>query len=327
MQIQVVSFKCLCVDLDLLSFGDCGIQLGVGIVQGVCTEIVGCTIPSNIVLYNSIQECQSLCAASIKSFCSNETLDCGCGLMLQREPQLGCQFPPCPFDHIQTLPPPMLPLGCDPKDQCSCDFLSADVILGDCDDTLGFIYEIEENQCVAVQGCVDDLNKYPQLKLFSSAKSCQQECWLPCGIDDGVNAGVCSEVAQLCGVQSCNRFPDAACVACEATECTPFTYKYGEDLQPQILVAHECLCGCGDVNDDLQQNVLDVILILWNILEQEAIPSACGSEEADVVEDGLVDILDAVHLTLAILSEYSLCPTTVGKSLAQLIYSWVICAV
>ena len=71
-----------------------------------------------------------------------------------------------------------------------------------------------------------------------------------------------------------------------------------------ILSQIQCNCGCGDVNDDGNLNVLDVtasfplVKLAKNKLDSDSdiITSVCGEQEVDLNKDGLANILDLVAM-------------------------------
>lgn len=160
-----------CTDLTGLDFGVCGAILGVGIVEGTCTDISGCSYVSNQVdyagaFYNTMEDCVFACGDGCfdeslineNAVCNGFDPVCGCDNVtyinacaaenyggLQSWTEGACS---CPDPEVIDLTSPCITIY-DPV--CGCNGITYD---NDCDAWYGFgITEWTQGACEA--GCMD----------------------------------------------------------------------------------------------------------------------------------------------------------------------------
>eukprot|EP00958_Prasinococcus_capsulatus_P026419 scaffold4783_cov373-Prasinococcus_capsulatus_cf.AAC.10 len=150
-------------------------------------------------------------------------------------------------------------------------------------------------------GCENNIPD--NVELFATGEACMAACPSAlCPVEDDAQPVPCEQNACDMSEALCPRNPTADCV-----NCSMYVAAAGVALS-----AIQCQCGCGDVNDDGELNVLDVVGSFQLVFEGKQplsegpstlVPSVCGEIEVDVNKDAEANVLDLVTMVLMIVGQ------------------------
>eukprot|EP00958_Prasinococcus_capsulatus_P020456 scaffold2664_cov319-Prasinococcus_capsulatus_cf.AAC.5 len=238
----------------------CDAVIGVGLVNGVCQELSGCSKPEGVALYNTLAECQQLCepfaCPAIVKACP-----CGSGYATPLPGDPFCTFPDCPEYAVKSymcsepgnkdeICPPMK--NGQPNYTCfvaPCQFATCDR------------FPDEDVECVdcytlCVPPCL--------LPAVLIARPIEQAC-APIFVLDG------EKIDCKCGCADLN--DDGSSNIQDVILLVKYVISNGN---PTDVTVSDCGFAEANLNDDDDADVLDIITLI-NILIGK-LPHPCGWE-------------------------------------------------
>lgn len=234
-----------CTDLGNVSFGLCDMALGVGLVNGFCTSVSGCSYVVNDVDYSaaffsSFEDC----LACDNSFCNDLSgLDFGeCEMVLGIalvdnvcQEISGCSYFSNGVDYSNDFFSSME--ACSSCPEACLDLGTVD--FGLCDQFLGFAYL--NGSCSPVSGCgyvVDEVDYSPFF--FENQADCSVCANSDCTDLTGIDFGVCAMPLGIALIDNTCQFLSGCGYVVDDVDYSPFFYENLDD----------CL-SCPDVCYDL----------------------------------------------------------------------------
>ena len=263
-----------CFDFTGLDFGVCAMVLGVGVLNDECNYISGCDWTANGIDYSdlffdSIEECDEQC--------SNDTI----------------------CDEIEEN---YLELHSEEYTECEYD-IDCMSVWGDCDISLGGCHYAVN----ILNYSEEEINEQVALWLENECMSSVCDCMdLPNVVCNNSN----------CELAYCSEPNPAGCIqtGCQEgyecvdnVECTP-SQCYCDDSYGYWSCTEDCGGGTcvevyslGDINNDFQINVLDIVLLVSFILMIDE-PTDIEFSAGDINLDENLNILDVVAVVQLILN-------------------------
>ena len=327
-----------CMDLGDIDFGFCDMAMGMALVNGECQSVSGCGWEVNGVDYsdyffNSYDECQQNCicpddwvycfvdpclvtecpaypnAYCVADYCGGCFADFyvnGVEVDCELENNGGCtDSAAINYDENATFNDGSCQYACEEPNPAGCFQTGC----GEGEQCIDFGNSNEPGFCVSSGcfcdenygwGCTDDCNGgtcipedpnpgdlCQQFDGEPGVTSCDNSCASFEIIDEWVGDGYCDDNNWGIGL-NCPAFE------CDGGDC-------GQEVANGVCVDIDWNCGSGDLNEDGELNILDIVSVV-NIILANTIPSDWELCQGDVNEDDAINILDIVQIVQWILN-------------------------